>query len=138
MSAALADDGGGRSVLRSELVGSMPAPASPLIAGVEPGNAPWVNGPSRVRVTRDGRIQVKIRGLVIRPPVGTGVNPVASVVATLVCGDAVQVSTAPFALDSAADGSTKQVIDVPRACADPTALIQPAANRTVYIASTTG
>ena len=36
----------GRSLLSAQLVGSMPAPASPLIAGVNPGGAPWVNGPS--------------------------------------------------------------------------------------------
>lgn len=134
---ALAEDGGGRSVVRSELNGSMPAPASPEIAGVKPGAAPWVNGPSRVRVTEDGRITVRIRGLVIPPPVGTGVNPIASVVATIVCGAVIQDSTVPFPLSSAGDGFTKQVVPVPRDCADPTVLVQPAANRAVYIASTT-
>jgi hypothetical protein len=128
--------GGGRSIVRSELMGSMPAPASPQIAGVNPGAAPWVNGPSRVRVRVDGRVKVTIRGLVIPPPTGTGVNPITSVVATLVCGDTVRASTAPFALSSAGDGSTTQVVDAPGECADPVALIQPAANRAVYIAST--
>jgi hypothetical protein len=113
----------------------MPAPASPQVAGVNPGGAPWVNGPSHVRVREDGRVDVVIRGLVIPPPVGTGVNPVASVVATLVCGGTVRASTAPFALDSAGDGATRQRIDVPRHCAKPVTLIQPAANRAVYIAA---
>jgi hypothetical protein len=113
----------------------MPAPASPAIAGISPGGAPWVNGPSSVRVRQDGRISVTLRGLVIPPPRGTGVNPIASVVATLVCGDLVAASTAPFALNAAGDGATQGVISVPRHCDDPAVLIQPAANRAVYIAS---
>jgi hypothetical protein len=90
---------------------------------------------STVRVREDGRISVKIRGLVIPPPRGTGVNPIAAVVATLVCGDMVAASTEPFALSAAGDGSTRAVISVPRHCDDPAVLIQPAANRAVYIAS---
>ena len=127
---------GGHSVLRAELIGSMPAPASPAIAGINPGGAPWANGPSQVRVRADGRITVEIRGLVIPPPRGTGVNPVASVVATLVCDQRVDASTMPFALSAAGTGSTRDVISLPRHCDDPTVLIQPAANRSVYIAST--
>lgn len=127
---------GGHVLLRAELVGSMPAPGSPVVAGINPGGAPWVNGPSRVRVRDDGRITVKIRGLVIPPPRGTGVNPIASVVATLVCDQLIEASTMPFALSTAGNGSTSEVIAVPRHCDDPVVLIQPAANRAVYIAST--
>lgn len=132
---ALADGSSGHSVLRAQLVGSMPAPASPTIAGINPGGAPWVNRASKVRVREDGRITVSIRGLVIPPPRGTGVNPVASVVATLVCDNKVKASTKPFALSTAGDGSTRDVISVPRRCDDPAVLIQPAGNRAVYIAS---
>jgi hypothetical protein len=135
---ALADGSGGHSVLRAPLMGSTPAPVSPTIATIKPGGAPWVNGPSKVRVRRDGRITVTIRGLVIPPPKGTGVNPIASVVATLVCDGMVKDSTEPFALSPAGNGSTSDVISVPRHCDDPTVLIQPAANRTIYIASAFG
>ncbi|HEX5333227.1 MAG TPA: hypothetical protein VFW79_11345 [Cellulomonas sp.] len=127
---------GGHILLNAELVGSMPAPSSPVVAGINPGAAPWVNGPSRVRVRDTGNITVQIRGLVIPPPRGTGVNPIPSVVATLVCDQQVATSTAPFALSAAGDGSTRDVIAVPRHCDDPVVLIQPAANRAVYIAST--
>ncbi|NMM31464.1 MAG: hypothetical protein HHJ10_10610 [Cellulomonas sp.] len=128
---------GGHVLLNARLVGSMPAPDSPVVAGINPGAAPWVNGPSRVRVRQGGNITVQIRGLVIPPPRGTGVNPIASVVATLVCGQQAAASTAPFALSAAGDGSTRDVIAVPRHCDDPVVLIQPAGNRAVYIASTT-
>ena len=129
-SPALADGSSGHSILRAELVGSMPA--DPPIAGVTPGGAPWVNGPSKARVREDGRIEVKIKGLVIPPPVGTGVNPVASVVATLVCDDMVESSSAPFALSTAGDGSTSDVITGTRHCEDPIVLIQPAASSSFW------
>ena len=124
----------GHSILRDELVGSMPTDAP--IAGINAGGRPWVNGPSSARVREDGRITVTIKGLVIPPPQGTGVNPVASVVATLVCDDVVESSTAPFALNAAGDGSTSDKITGTRHCEGPVVLIQPAANRTAYIAST--
>ena len=132
---SLASGGGGRPVVQGPLVGSMPAPASPSIAGIRPGAAPWVNGPSRVRVHTDGRLAVTIRGLVIPPPVGTGTNPIASVVATIVCDDVVGSSTAPFALSAAGDGSTSTTVALPGECADAVVLVQPAGNRAVYIAS---
>ena len=134
---ALADGSGssGHSVLRGRLVGSNPAPASPVIAGIKPGGAPWVNGPSEVRVREDGRIEVEINGLVIPPPRGTGVNPIAAVVATLVCNQMAGASTAAFALSPAGNGYVSDAIPVPSRCVDPTVLIQPAANLSVYIAS---
>ena len=135
---ALADGGSGHSILRADLVGSMPAPASPVIAGIAPGGAPWVNGPSSVRVREDGRIDVSIMGLVIPPPRGANTNPIASVVATLVCDNMVRVSTGPFALSAAGNGSTSTMIQGTRHCDDPAVLIQPTANRAVYIASSSG
>ncbi len=137
-SPAFADGSSGLSVLAAPLMGSTPAPVSPMIADINPGAAPWVNGPSQVRVREDGRIAVTIRGLVIPPPVGTGVNPVRSAVATLVCDNMVAGSTQPFALSAAGNGSTSDMISVPRSCEDPVVLIQPAANRTIYIASAFG
>ena len=126
----------GHSILRADLVGSMPTDAP--IAGIDAGGRPWVNGPSSARVREDGRITVSITGLVIPPPRGTNTNPVASVVATLVCGDMVRSSTAPFALSTAGDGSTSDKITGTRHCKDPVVLIQPAGNRAVYIASAMG
>jgi hypothetical protein len=119
-------------------MGSMLAPASPQIAGINPGGAPWVNGPSKVRVRQDGRITVAIRGLVLP---SLGLNPFASVVATLVCDNMVKDSTEPFALSPAGNGSTSDVISVPRHCDDPTVLIQPAIQppgQNIYIASAVG
>ena len=133
-------DGGhhGDSVIRTDLMGStpltMPNP-SPVIAGIKPGGVPWTNGESTARVRESGRVDVRIRGLIVTT---TGVNPVLSVVATLVCGDVVGPSTAPFALSTAGDGRTRDHIMVPMDCMNPVVLIQPAANLGVYIASGMG
>jgi hypothetical protein len=113
-------------------MGSTPAPVSPVIAKVNPGSVPWVNQESEARIRENGRTDVRIRGLIVTT---TGVNPVLSVVATLVCDDMVVASTAPFALSPAGDGSTRDHIAVPMDCANPVVLIQPAANLKVYIAS---
>jgi hypothetical protein len=130
-SPALADGSSGHSILRAELVGSMPD--DPAIATIAPGGAPWVNGPSKTRVREDGRIEVKIKGLIIPT---TGVNPVASVVAALVCDGMVASRTAAVALSPVGDGSTSDVITGTRHCEDPVVLIQPAANLGRFIAST--
>jgi hypothetical protein len=138
---ALADGSSGHSVLRAPLVGSMPAPASPVIAGFNPGVLPWVNGPSRVRVREDGRITVTIRGLVLT---SSNSNPFGSVVASLVCDNKIADSTAPFALTTGlggGNGSVRDVISVPRHCDSPAVLIQPVVNHAklnVYIASAIG
>ena len=135
---ALADGGRGHSILRAKLVGSMPVPASPAIAGVQPGGAPWVNGPSMVRVREDGRITVTIRGLVIPVAPFNNTNPIPSVVATLVCDGVLGSSTAAFALSPAGDGSTSTTIAGTKHCDDPVVLIQPAANPARYIAASAG
>jgi hypothetical protein len=123
---------GGSNVVRESLLGSTPAPVSPVIAGVNPGGVPWINGPSQARIRNNGRTDVRIRQLVVTT---TGVNPVLSVVATLVCNDMVAGSTMPFDLSAAGNGRTRDMISVPKHCMNPDVLIQPAANRTVYIAS---
>ena len=140
---ALADSGHGErghdhgNLLSEDLVGSNLAPASPVVAGIAPGGAPWVNGESSARVRSDGRIKIRIRGLVIPIAPFSGTNPVAMAVATLVCDNAVADSTKPFALDPAGNGRTRDQIKVPLRCNNPAVLIQPAGFRSVYIASTT-
>jgi hypothetical protein len=134
---AFADGSGssGESLVRARLMGSTPAPVSPVIAGVNPGGAPWVNGPSPVRVRKDGRITVRISGLIIP---ARGNNPIPAVVATLVCGNMVASSTAPFTLSPEGNGATSDVISVPRECENPAVLIQPDGRPDVYIASAFG
>jgi hypothetical protein len=120
---ASADDDG-RDLLRSGLVGSTPSPQGPTLFGVAPGGAPWVvDHTSSVRVRDDGRVDVKVRGLVI-PERG---NPVARVVATVVCnGGAVgsTVTTQPADLSPEGDGRIRAELDLPDPCLAPAVLVR--------------
>src|SRR5687767_8717162 len=60
----------GHSILREDLRGTFPltdpVSPSPVIAGVNPGGAPWVvDEDSEARVREDGRIRVELQHLVI-------------------------------------------------------------------------
>jgi hypothetical protein len=119
------------TILREKFIGTFPLTdpvnPSPVIAGVNPGGAPWVlEENSRVRVREDGRITVVLRGLVI-PERDPG-NPVALMAASLVCDDMVVDSTRAFEVDEEGDGRVKDHIMVPDDCEDPTVLIRAAVN----------
>jgi len=128
MTAGPAAAHGGDTLLRSGFEGNVPADrpgATPTIAGVPSAGRPWVlEDNSQVRVREDGRIDVKLRGLVIEEAPFNGTNPVAQVAATLVCDDMVADSTDPFDLSPEGDGRTRQHIDVPEDCDDPVVLIR--------------
>lgn len=124
--AATADDDG-RDLLRSGLVGSMPLPPAGTgrtLFGVAPGGAPWVvDHDSSVRVRDDGRLDVKIRGLVIP---GRG-NPVARVAATVVCnggGVGQTVSTPAADLSPEGDGRIRADLTLPEPCLAPAVLVR--------------
>jgi hypothetical protein len=122
-------------VIRAEVIGSLPAPADPVIAGIAPGGAPWImthNG-SEARVRSNGRIDVRVRGLVLT---ATGATPFPTLVATLVCDDMAVDSTAPFADGTDGVGRTRDTLMVPPSCGNPMVLIQPGTRTDIYIGLT--
>ena len=140
-SGAVADDGG-RDLLRSGLVGSTPqAPdgsGGPTLFGVLPGGAPWVvDDNSSVRVRDDGRVSIRIRGLVIPPPAGDGTNPagVATVTASVVCNGMVVDTTEPAPIDRAGDARIRDHVMLPATCLAPAVLINPNGVTARYIAA---
>lgn len=142
-SATAGDDG--RDLLRSGLVGSTPPPPTgtgPTLFGVRPGNAPWVvDHDSSVRVRDDGRVDIKIRGLVIPPPTGDGTNPVnvATVSASVVCNGGARAAdkpmTAAFRIDRAGDARIRDHVDLPEPCLAPAVLVHPNGTAARYIAA---
>ena len=121
----------GHSILREDLQGTFPSSdpinASPVIAGVSPGGAPWVLAEgSNVRVREDGRITVDVMGLVI--PGRVPGNPVLRMAASLVCDDMVIDSTEPFAVSPEGDGRISDRISETDDCDDPIVLIRSATN----------
>jgi hypothetical protein len=121
----------GHSLVRDGFEGSVPltdpvAPG-PVIAGVNPGGAPWVlDDESKVRLREDGRITVKVVGLIIPARAS---NPIPFMAASLVCDDMVVSSTDLFMVDEAGNGKIKDVIHVPDDCDDPVVLIRNATDR---------
>jgi hypothetical protein len=121
----------GKTLLREGFSGTFPltdpVSPSPVIAGVNPGGAPWEpEKNSRVRVREDGRITLVVKRLVI--PGRTPGNPAALMAASLVCGDTVADSTDAFPVDPDGNGRTRDVIDVPDDCDDPIVLVRNASN----------
>ena len=121
----------GRSILREDLEGTFPLTdpvnASPVIAGVSPGGAPWVvDEDSQARVREDGRITVVVRHLVI--PGRVPGNPVALMAASLVCDDMVVDSTLAFAVSPDGNGEVSDLITGTDDCDDPVVLVRNATN----------
>lgn len=121
----------GHSILREDLQGTFPltdpVSPSPVIAGVNPGGAPWViDDDSEARVREDGRISVEVNHLVI-PNRDPG-NPVAMMAASLVCDDMVVDSTKAFAVSPEGNGEVEDRIRGTKDCDDPIVLVRNATN----------
>lgn len=132
-------DSGNRSgpLLRSGLVGSTLAPAGPTLFGVTPGTSPWVaDDTSRVRVDRDGRVEIRIRGLVIPTAPANGTNPVPRVSASVVCNGSVAATTDAVPFSPRGNARISEVLTLPGPCLAPAVLVHPNTATSVYIAAT--
>jgi hypothetical protein len=117
----------GHTVLRANFDGIFPLTdpvnPSPIIAGVSPGGAPWVlDANSRTRVREDGRITVVVRHLVI--PGRVPGNPIATMAASLVCGDMVVDSTKSFAVSPEGNGRVTDRLAAIDSCDNPVVLVR--------------
>ena len=138
-------DGGGADLLASSLAPSLPSPTDPSIHGVAPGGAPWGLSEGSVRLRDDGRVEIRIDGLVL-PTVGTGTTPgpVSGVAASLFCGadsnTTPAATTAVVPLSSDGDAVIRATITLPSTCLAPIVLVNPVIgatlNTSVYIAVT--
>jgi hypothetical protein len=130
----------GDTVLKSEVFGSQPT--GPVLFGVSPGGAPWVIRKGDVMVRRDGRVKVRLDGLVIPTPPSNGTNPVPEIAATLYCNGAAVGTTqaVPFSLAGDARIDDALATPLPSPCLAPAVLFNPAAGSvvttTAYIAAT--
>ena len=130
----------GGTVLTSEVFGSQPT--GPVLFGVAPGGAPWVISRGDAKVRRDGRVQVRLDGLVIPTPPSNGTNPVPEIAATVYCNGAAvgTTSAVPFSLDGNARIDDTLATPLPSPCLAPAVLFNPASSGVVtttsYIAAT--
>jgi hypothetical protein len=126
--------GAGKKLLASTVAPSVPA--DPMIHGVAAGGAPWVQRSGSAELRRGGRLDVRVRGLVIP---GTGTGPVTTVTASLYCGadSTGAVGTTPAApLSKAGNARIRGRLALPAKCLAPIVLVHPNGIATLYIAGT--
>jgi hypothetical protein len=124
----------GRDVLDTTLAPSVPT--DPALHGVAAGGVPWVLRFGQARLRENGRIDVRIRGLVIPPPTGTGTpGPVTMVSAAVYCGnDTTAIGTTPSVpLSQTGDARIRGAFALPAKCLAPVILIHPNGNNAAYI-----
>jgi hypothetical protein len=128
----------GNAVLDASLAPSQPT--DPTFHGVAPGGLPWVLNRGEVRLKRKGRLELRVRGLVIpvAPANGT-TGPVTTISASLYCGadsDTTAADTTP-AVPITSSGNARIRDDsftVPATCLAPVILVHPNGDATHYIA----
>ena len=120
----------GSAVLGSALFGSKTTPhGGPTLFTVLPGGVDWViNGPSKAKVSRDGRVRVRIRGLVFAEGPNVGKNTLAQLAATVYCGGTSVGTTKPVPFSPEGDARIDETLATapPSPCLVPAVLINPA------------
>jgi hypothetical protein len=126
----------GRPVIKESLAPSQPS--DPSFHGVSPGMAPWVLQRGEVLLKADGKLNLRVAGLVIPNPPGQNTpGPVHTISASLYCGT-----------ETTAAGTTQQVpisrtgdaqihdtsLSIPSTCLAPVILVHPNGDLTHYIA----
>ena len=137
---ALGDQGGGghRGATLAATRVAPSVPSDPKIHGAAAGAAPWVIDRGSVRLRRDGRLRVELRGLVIPTAPGNGTpGPVTTVSASLYCGDAATAAgtTAATPISRAGDARIEGRLALPAKCLAPVVLVHPNGNAAAYIAA---
>jgi len=123
--------GGGQTILRADLAGSLPT--DPALFGVAPGGAPWVIGDGEARLRHDGRLDVRVEGLILT---STGANPVTQLAASVACNGAVVATTAVVPFSTTGDAEIHSTVALPERCIAPVVLLNPRGNTAVYIGVT--
>jgi hypothetical protein len=127
---------GDRTVLSTSLAPSVPT--DPTLLGAMAGNVPWVLRSGAARLRSDGRLVVRIRGLVIPTAPFTGTTgPVKTVSASLYCGgNNTPVGTSnSFPISTDGNARITANFTLPAKCQIPALLIHPNGANTAYIAT---
>lgn len=104
------------------------------IRGITGGGVTWVIADGKGKLRADGRIEVKVKGLVIA---STGVNPVPAFRAVVSCQSIdgmggpsiVNVSTEDFPASPTGDADIRATVDLPNPCFAPIIFVTNSAGR---------
>jgi hypothetical protein len=130
--------GQGEKLLRATLAPSVPT--DPTIHAVTPGAAPWVLRDGELSLTRRGRFELRVRGLVIPSPPGDGTpGPVTTISASLYCApdaNPAPADTSPAVpISRRGNARIRDRFTLPEKCLAPTVLVHPNGDTTRYIAA---
>ena len=90
-------------------------------------------GDSNARLRHDGRLDVRVEGLVLT---STGANPVTQLAASVVWNGAVVATTAVVPFSSTGDARIDAEVTLPQRCIAPDVLLNPRGSAAVYIGVT--
>ncbi len=123
---AAKDEGSpGKDVLEFDVMTPVVAPftgAAPPIRGVNGGGVPWQIDRGRGHLSSDGRLKIKVEGLVL---VSSGQNPVQMFRGVVNClttespDVGVNLATAPVPASSDGDATIRATVDLPDPCVAP-------------------
>ena len=128
----------GRPLIKESLAPSQPT--DPSFHGVSAGAAPWVLQQGQVRLKSDGKLDLRVKGLVIPNPPGDGTpGPVTTISASLYCGADTQTTAADttqtVTISRTGDARIHDTsLNVPSTCLAPVILVHPNGDLTHYIA----
>ena len=128
----------GAPLLKQSLAPSLPS--DPAFHGVAAGGLPWLLDRGEVRIKADGKLKLRVRGLVIPNPPGDGTaGPVTSITASLYCGPdtdtAAADTTDPVPLTPSGDARIfDRSFNVPSTCLAPIVMVHPNGIPAAYIA----
>ncbi|HEX8854594.1 MAG TPA: hypothetical protein VF752_03265 [Thermoleophilaceae bacterium] len=128
----------GAPLIKESLAPSQPT--DPAFHGVSPGAAPWVLKRGEVRLKSDGKLTLRVKGLVIPIAPGNGTpGPVNTISASLYCGADTNTTatdtTDQVPISRKGDARIKdKTFTVPATCLAPVILVHPNGDGTHYIA----
>jgi len=131
-------DDGGRFF--ATLVPDLGPKVEPTIGGVAPGGLPWVQKSGHASLSRSGRLQAEVNGLLFGPGapanlVGT-TGPIRQVFASVVCADGTVVSANAVPFSKRGNAHLTQHITLPAQCVGPIVLIRASLDGGPWIAAT--
>lgn len=129
----------GSHVFSSPLVPDLGPTVEPTIGGVAPGGLPWVLDEGQVTLTKNGRLEASVDGLLFGPGapanlVGT-TGPITQVFASVVCANGSVISTNAVAFSKEGDAHINQQVMLPAQCVGPIVLIRASLGSGPWIAA---